>query len=150
MSLSAIALKKPDITSLTKGVVFSVLACLSLSMQASESTSHQDEQLVPFAQAFLGLQLCASYAIEQEQNAAKGDEYSQTAWRLYDRIISIGWDEQLFSSAMVVAHESRFSLDVKNDDTPESFKRRYQSGKPCEDAAATTKAYLAEGIPKPQ
>lgn len=150
MRSSAIVLKRPDIGRLGKGIVFGLLACMSSVTQASESTPRYDERLVPLAQTFLGLQLCASYATEQEQNVAKGDEYGQKAWALYDRVIDTGWDKQLFSSAMVVAHEQRASLEVRDDDTPESFKRRHQSGKPCEEAVATAKTYLAGGIPKPR
>ena len=150
MRSSVIASKRPDIGCLKKGVVVGFLAYMSSITQASESTPPYDERLVPLAQTFLGLQLCASYATEQEQNVAKGDEYSQKAWTLYDSVIDTGWDKQLFSSAMVVAHEQRSSLEVRDDDTPESFKRRHQSGRPCEEAVATAQAYLAEGIPKPR
>lgn len=150
MHLPAITPKKSDIPGLIKGVVFSALACMSLSMQASESAPPYDERLVPLAQTFLSLQLCATYATEQEQDLAKGDKYSQAAWSLYDSTIAIGWDEQLFSSAMVVAHEQRSLLELKDEDTPESFKRGHQSGQPCEDEVATAQAYLVDGIPRPR
>lgn len=142
--------KKSLYTRITGNTFIGLCVCFSTLLQASETTPPYDERLLPVAQTFLKLQLCSSYATEHEQDISKGDRYSQTAWTLYDRVVSQGWDKQMFSSAMVVAHEQRSLLEVREDDTPESFKSRHQSGEPCDDAEAKAQTYLAEGLPTPQ
>jgi len=108
-----------------------------------------DERLLPVATTFLDLQLCTNFAVEFENNEKLGDRYSAGAWTLYDLVIDRGWGKELFSSAMVVAHEAQSLLEVAEHETRESFHRRHHSGKPCEAAMERAQNYIENGLPTP-
>lgn len=125
-------------------MVLGGLLCSSVS--AGEPEMHYDERLLPVAITFLDLHLCSGFAAEFEENQTLGKRYSAAAWSLYDSAIDRGWSEDLFASAMVVAHEGKSLLEVAEGETRESFKRRHQSGKPCDEAVERAENYVENGL----
>jgi len=136
-------------TLLNPGIILVTLASTSLFPGTVTAEPSYDERLVPVVTTFLSLQLCASFASEDPALAKEGEKYAQISWSLYDEAVNSGWDEQNLAAALVVAHEQRASLKVEDGDTHETFRRRHQSGKPCEEAVTTAKTYLNKGLPKP-
>ena len=125
------------------GRLILVLGCILTSFvsAATEPKLPYDERLLPIATTFLDLQLCSNFAVEFEENEKLDDRYSSAAWALYDYTIEQGWSEDLFSSAMVVAHEAKSLLEVAKSETRESFNRRNYSGKPCDQAMERAENY---------
>lgn len=145
-----LSISLPGLQSLRSGWLAVVLGgLLTPFVSADEPELPYDERLLPVAITFLDLHLCSGFAVEFEENEKLGDRYRAAAWTLYDSAIDQGWDTDLFSSAMVVAHEGKSLLEVTEDDTRESFKRRHQSGKPCDDAMERAENYVENGLPTP-
>jgi hypothetical protein len=137
-----------------QGLWFGWLAVVLGSLLASFASANEhelpyDERLLPLATTFLDLMLCAGFALDFEKNQKLADRYSAASWTLHDLAIEQGWDKDQFSWAMVYAHEEKSSLVVTKEDTRESFKRRHQSGKPCDDAMERAEKYVVSGIPAP-
>ncbi len=125
-----------------------ILGGLLLSQaSADEAEQSYDERLLAVAITFLDLQLCTDFAFEFEKDEKLADRYSAAAWTLYDSAIEQGWGEGQFSAAMVVAHEAKSLLEVTEDDTQESFKRRHQSGSPCDSAMERAERHVENGLP---
>lgn len=127
-----------------------VLGCiLPLAVSAEERELPYNETLQPVVNTFLDLQLCSAFAVEFDSNEKQGEQYSNAAWALHDAAIAQGWTGDQFSAEMVVAFEGKSSLVVAEDDTRESFKRRHQSGKPCDDAVERAEGFIGTGLPVP-
>lgn len=125
-------------------IVLGGLLCSFVS--AKEAEVPYDERLLPVAITFLDLLLCSSFADEFEGNEVLATRYRVAASTLYDSAIDRGWDKDLFASAMVVAHEGKSLLEVAEGETRESFKRRHQSGTPCDEAMERAQNHVENGL----
>src|SRR5690554_1874574 len=98
-------------------IVLGSLLCSFVS--ADEPEVPYDERLLPVAITFLDLLLCSGFADEFEGNEVLAKRYRVAASTLYESAIDRGWNEDLFASAMVVAHEGK------------SLNHRKQEGNGC-------------------
>ncbi len=107
------------------------------SAQASEEEFQYDERLMPLARTYLDLHLCANVAGSYDDDHAVADRYISRARVVSDRAKALSWTSTDFASALVIAFEEKEALEVREDDTPESYNRRHYSGDRCADALST-------------
>ncbi|MFC4258093.1 hypothetical protein ACFOZ5_03490 [Marinobacter lacisalsi] len=107
-------------------------------------------RLLPAARTFLTLQLCSSYSLEFEQNKALSERYSNRAWKLADAIAETGKGREDFPVALALAQDERRELAMRTSGTREEFKRRHQSGPPCNDALDHAQAMLGGTLLSPE
>lgn len=127
-----------------------IQACLvSPFAMADVSEFTYNERLVPVARTYQSLQLCSNFAFEFESNETLADRYLNVSQSLYEASEGAGWTPDEFASALVVVQRGMASMDVREEETEESFSRRHYSGEPCEDAQERAQDYLDGGLPLP-
>lgn len=117
---------------------------------ANEFEFVYDERLLPVTQTYLKLQLCTATALDFLKNETLADHYMHTAHAVSDAQDEIGWDKGESAFALTAAFEEISLLELREDDTRESFHRRHHSGKPCEQAMKQAQIYLEKGLPAPK
>ncbi|XOZ33588.1 hypothetical protein ACMDCT_15500 [Halomonadaceae bacterium KBTZ08] len=116
---------------------------------AKEPESTHSKELVGLARSYETLQLCSAFALEFRNEEALANRYSDLAQALYEQSKKKGWTPDQFASALVVVNKQMSSMEVRADDTRQSFNRRHYSGKPCEKAKGRAHRYLDKALLAP-
>lgn len=108
-----------------------------------------EERLLPPVTAYVDLLLCANTAQSYRNDDVDAERYQKAAFEVQDLTDEAGWSSNVVAATMTKLQESRSDLDLREDDSPESFYRRNFSGERCEQQLQSVKAYRENGVPSP-
>lgn len=143
------------------GAVMLMIGCVSITIMllsilkishatADEAASRGYDQLMPMAHTYVTLMLCADTAMEFEEDEDASHRFGNKAHRLIEQSISLGWNMYQISAATLEATENPQGVELRDDDTPETFSVRHYSGQPCTNALSRAAAMLKdEELPRP-
>lgn len=117
---------------------------------ANEVEFTYDERLLPVTRTYLNLQMCSDTAFEFEQDEPLATRYREAAHGLSEVSGQVGWDSYEFASSLQIAMEELSLLELRENESRESYRRRFFSGKPCEKAMKQAQNYLEKGLPAPK
>ena len=116
---------------------------LAVSDAQSEISDRQRVQpLLPMMRIYLNLNICASVAHANNDTDQLQQLYGGEAVRLQADALSGGWSDEDLAVAMtdVVEEKSALRPLVRDDDTPETFNRRYYNREFCQEQVRQAQA----------
>lgn len=108
-----------------------------------------EERLLPPVTAYVDLLLCANTAQEYRNDNVDAERYQRAAFEVQDLTDEAGWSSSVVAATMTKLQENRSDLDLREDDSPESFYRRNFSGERCERQLEKVRVYRENGVPSP-
>lgn len=129
-------------------LLWAAVSCIPAADAVGEKLLYH-ERLMPAATAYVDLLLCANTADMYRNDGVSAERYRKAAFEVQDLTDEAGWSPDAVAATVTKLHESRSDLDLRDDDSPESFYLRNFSFERCERDLQNVRAFRENGVPAP-